>query len=1702
MWNLAPISSSKAHTGRRTMALVGLFVFLAISPLFAATYYVDASRPDDTGDGQSWAAAKKTVKAGIALLSAADDELRIAQGTYTYVGSDWYMALITTTNDCTIKGGFRGGTAGDGDDWDVEAFPTNINPLNGYTALVLNTGIKLTLIGINFEGVQSGGDGSGQALTVYGAGASLDVQLCNIKNFSHYSGGGINCGTNTNMGTVEITSTTFTGNWNVSTNAQYYRGAGAALRFFGVNLILENCEFTNNLSRRSGGAIFVGSGATVTARNCTFTGNQTTNGGGNGINYHGGGAIAGYTGMTFIDCDFSNNQSAAGRGGAVSIVKEGAAGQTATVIERCTFDQNNGGTAYGTHGGAVSIIGYYWGGTDYSASMTVDITDSTFSGNTMDEADGLGGACHFKGLTLNVTDTTFENNAQTNGNAGGHLALRGVDATFERCTFREGSAGDKGGAIAVTTDPQTLTAGLLTRDCDFQANVANHYAGLYLNDVDWTDEGSRFYGNNSSGYGGVAGVREGASADLTSTTMVGNRAEGHAGTMLVNNAAGTIDAKNCVFAGNSAGGEGGLIRADSSGNVIFTNCIVDRQRAGSHGGVVQSYGGGELSAYNTLFIRNYSQNSADDRGGALKYWNTTTPGKIYNCAFVINGRGAIVEAGGTENPELKNNLFMGNWGGPDYSDGSADYDTEDELTSTALVNGNGVAWWRDSSFDNGFRDSVEGTWTAVSTDTLTMTLTDSTASWTPGALAGKFIVPRTSGGYDVLAHLIISNTATSVVIDRATRSDDYVEVGHTYLIPNYQPHFGSILVDNGTSDAPAPSEDIAEDTRPYGSANDVGPYEFSPQETVKPDIAINRDGSAITRSLPVGFTITLTEPVIALETTDISWGGTIASGDIVFNLTEVSGTEYSLSVTSTSGSAGTLIPSVAADAVYDYDANGNNASTGTNEVEYDPTLAAVYVDISQGDDSGDGLTWATAKKYYESGIGLLRDEDTLYVATGTYEPSTHDVTVSTVTIQGGYPAGGGTWSVDDNPTTLSGVNQSASAPWITVSGSNVAFVGVNFRDGGSFTLGDRGFNTRAVKVTGESASFSHCDFVDNKVGVSTGGGAAVYMADGDLSFADCAFNNNTGYADASSQHGKGGAVFKEGAGQLTLTGCSFTGNNATPYSWSGNPAVAVNYWGGGAVCAQSYLVATDCVFTGNYTKAGATGTGAAGGAIGMTAGGEITGCTFTANESRETNTSHGPCGGGAIAFTGGAVTIADCVFDSNEATDSGGIGGALLVGAENTISGCTFRQNEAASDGGTIYSGEGAPAAASVSTEDCLFQANNAGNYGGGVCVRGQDWTDSGSMFCSNRPGTGWDGGACYARDGAVISLTGTTLAGNRARNGGGIAITSGSLTADGCKFVYNYAVDSSGGEGGAIRAGGGASVVLTNCILDRNIAVNHGGAVQTYHTDPYGELSAYNSLFVRNYTSNAGENRAGALKFWNTTASEVVNCAFLINGRGSIVEAAGTEDPVLKNNVFQHTWGGPDYNDGGALYDTLDELTSTGLIAGNGVAWQKESEFDMGFEDAVTGTWTAVTTDSLHYYVTDSSASWTPGALVGQYVIPRAEEADGYYGVVCLILDNGATTMTLDVTGRTDSFFSAGDSYEIPNYQPDVTSLLVENGTNDSAPAVDILGVARPKAKLLDQHGVPQGTPLYDIGPYEFEGIFFGEAFPASVESTWTLMD
>ena len=94
----------------KTIKLILSIILMAFTAMVNATttYYVDGSKADDTGNGQSWATAKKTFSAASALATVVGDNIFVKAGTYNYSNGTSATGAFTTAPNINIYGGFFG----------------------------------------------------------------------------------------------------------------------------------------------------------------------------------------------------------------------------------------------------------------------------------------------------------------------------------------------------------------------------------------------------------------------------------------------------------------------------------------------------------------------------------------------------------------------------------------------------------------------------------------------------------------------------------------------------------------------------------------------------------------------------------------------------------------------------------------------------------------------------------------------------------------------------------------------------------------------------------------------------------------------------------------------------------------------------------------------------------------------------------------------------------------------------------------------------------------------------------------------------------------------------------------------------------------------------------------------------------------------------------------------------------------------------------------------------------------------------------------------------------------------------------------------------------------------------------------------------------------------------------------------------------
>jgi len=311
------------------------------------------------------------------------------------------------------------------------------------------------------------------------------------------------------------------------------------------------------------------------------------------------------------------------------------------------------------------------------------------------------------------------------------------------------------------------------------------------------------------------------------------------------------------------------------------------------------------------------------------------------------------------------------------------------------------------------------------------------------------------------------------------------------------------------------------------------------------------------------------------------------------------------------------------------------------------------------------------------------------------------------------------------------------------------------------------------------------------------GGAVDVDGFGGCIITKCGFSNNGGNAGSGVL-----SLGTSGGGACTISGCTFTNNTVT---------AANGFFGiGAAIDSAGPLTVSGSTFSGNSASS-------AGGAIYSTGTLSVTGSSF------DQNSSHGGNSGGI--YSTGQLTVANSTFTFN----TGGIQDLLapLVGNNrpvSTITDSTFSENFAP---GIINNGL-------LSVSDCTFDDNFASN-GGGI-DNSAALTVSNSTFANNSASSG--GGLENDAPG-TMTLSNCTVSGNVGggiANGTGPVvanttlyntIVSGNTQSDGVtpqditgaldlrlaagQTPSSYNLIGSGGSGGLVNGQNGNQVGIDN---------------------------------------------------------------------------------------------------------------------------------------------------------------------------------------------------------------------------------------------------------------------------------------------------
>ena len=312
--------------------------------------------------------------------------------------------------------------------------------------------------------------------------------------------------------------------------------------------------------------------------------------------------------------------------------------------------------------------------------------------------------------------------------------------------------------------------------------------------------------------------------------------------------------------------------------------------------------------------------------------------------------------------------------------------------------------------------------------------------------------------------------------------------------------------------------------------------------------------------------------------------------------------------------------------------------------------------------------------------------------------------------------------------------------------------------------------------------------------------------------------------EVTGEVGFGAGIFMR-FGTLNMTGGVIKDN----YSLWG-ATTDHNYVGGGG---GVYLYNnTKMLMSGGTITHNAAGSGGGGGIlVGFGAELTVSGGTISENVTRFAS------GGGIGVRTNSEVEVKGGLIKDNFAE---GHGGGLFARGDSVplkITGGTFEGNVAGSRGGGIlfWTVGDDTTKNTVVIGGGVQIKNNSAKYGGGVSVgrevlEGKPIGNKAKLVIQDNPVISGnvaskDGGGIHMQSDEfsdavnTVEISGGTISGNEAKDGGGIYVPGGTVTMTGGSFTENKASD----RGAGIFTGGG-TMTISNATFSKNVATGFGG--------------------------------------------------------------------------------------------------------------------------------------------------------------------------------------------------------------------------------------------------------------------------------------
>jgi predicted outer membrane repeat protein len=580
--------------------------------------------------------------------------------------------------------------------------------------------------------------------------------------------------------------------------------------------------------------------------------------------------------------------------------------------------------------------------------------------------------------------------------------------------------------------------------------------------------------------------------------------------------------------------------------------------------------------------------------------------------------------------------------------------------------------------------------------------------------------------------------------------------------------------------------------------------------------------------------------------------------------------------------------------------------------------------------SGDCSSWVNAC-ILQTALTSAVSGDEIWVAAGTYRPTTGTDRTITFQLKNGVAVYGGFFGTEtartqrnptDNVTILSGdigtINDNSDNSYHVVTGSGTnntaaldGFTIISGNANGSNPNNDGG---GMYNDTGNSPTLANLIFTSNTA--SNNGGGIYNNSGSNLALVNVTFTSNT----ASNS---GGGIYNNTGSNATLTNVTFSKNSATNngggiYNYTGSSLTLTNVTfsynsaqgGGGMV---DYVVnnasLTNVTFSDNSAGAG-------GGMVNENGSATLSNVTFTGNTSND-------FGGGMLNYlsyySGSKVSLTHVTFSNNKALPQGAGGGLYSYNDSSsfgnilTLTYVTFSTNSATWGGGMYNKGESSPTLTNVA-----FNGNTSIGDGGGMensTLAASSPTLTNVTFTGNSSG---NSGGGMENESYNLAMINVNFSDNSAERDGGGMWTSGHLTMMNVTFKRNKTTWAYGNGGGIYIQDTNNNSTLTDVTFDTNSSTRGGGMYNT------GIPVLTNVTFGANTASDIG----GGIFNFSGGSPTLINLT--INGNtapigGGIANYGGS--PIIDDSIFWNNNSEID-NDSGTITLT-DDIVAGGCPSG-----------------------------------------------------------------------------------------------------------------------------------------------------------------------------